>query len=224
MSASDLVAQLATAGTPPELLAAVAKELFEGEIERAALAERRKHERERKARSRSVTGRDVPSQEVTQQGSPEVPPPAPPLPNPSNSAPYSPPILEEKKTAIGSCLKRAYPLELPDWMPESFAEFVAMRKRMRNVPFEPGAQRRCVQKLTKLRAEGHDPEKLISKAIENGHRTFFPDDSTRAGPGTKHMTAQELREKAEWFIRYGMPDRADECRRKAIAIENRAAA
>ena len=59
MSASDLVAQLAVAGTPPELLAAVAKELFAAEHERAALADRRRNERERKARSRDVTGQDV---------------------------------------------------------------------------------------------------------------------------------------------------------------------
>jgi hypothetical protein len=57
-SAADLVAQLAEAGTPPHLLAAVAKELFAGEAERASLADRRRHERERKARSRSVTGQD----------------------------------------------------------------------------------------------------------------------------------------------------------------------
>ena len=58
MNASQLVAQLAAAGTPPELLAAVAKELFAGEHERAILAERREHERARKAKSRAVTGQD----------------------------------------------------------------------------------------------------------------------------------------------------------------------
>jgi hypothetical protein len=109
-------------------------------------------------------------------------------------------------------------------MPESFAEFRAMRKRMRNVPFEPGAERRCVAKLTRLRSEGHDPEKLLSKAIENGHRTFFPDETTRATTSGKvELTAQELRERAEWFIRHGQPDRADECRRKAIEKERYAA-
>lgn len=57
--AAALVAQLAAAGTPPELLAAVAKELFLGEAERQALADRRANERNRKARSRAVTGQDV---------------------------------------------------------------------------------------------------------------------------------------------------------------------
>lgn len=59
MSASDLVAQLAAAGTPPDLLAAVAKELFTAEVELSALADRRRNERERKARSRDVTGQGV---------------------------------------------------------------------------------------------------------------------------------------------------------------------
>jgi hypothetical protein len=65
VSAADLVAQLAAAGTPPELLAAVAQELFCGEAERKALADRRRGERERKAnqriRSREVTGHAVKS-------------------------------------------------------------------------------------------------------------------------------------------------------------------
>ncbi len=70
MSAADLVAQLAEAGTPPSLLAAVAQELFAGEAERAALAERRRNERERKARSRDITGlavtaRDSAGQDAT---------------------------------------------------------------------------------------------------------------------------------------------------------------
>jgi hypothetical protein len=58
MSAAALVAQLAEAGTPPELLAAVAQELFTAEAERKALAARRQNERERKARSRDNTGRN----------------------------------------------------------------------------------------------------------------------------------------------------------------------
>lgn len=58
-NAAALVAQLAAAGTPPELLAAVAQELFRAEVELAALGARRKNERERKAKSREVTGQPV---------------------------------------------------------------------------------------------------------------------------------------------------------------------
>lgn len=42
-------------------------------------------------------------------------------------------------------------------------------------------------------------------------------------PTDKHKkqekTAQEWRELAEWYVRHGQPDRAEECRRKAIAQE-----
>jgi hypothetical protein len=57
--ASALVAQLAAAGTDPELLARVAEALFAGELGMKAIEERRRHERERKARSRDVTGQGV---------------------------------------------------------------------------------------------------------------------------------------------------------------------
>jgi biotin operon repressor len=41
--------------------------------------------------------------------------------------------------------------------------------------------------------------------------------------GKVELTAQQLRERAEWFIRHGQQDRADECRKKAVLIEQRAA-
>jgi hypothetical protein len=222
MSAA-LLARLIEAGTPAELVGEVAMELAKAQAVADILEQRKAKDRERKRLPRTSAESEE-TAEIQEQGFPEVSPPAPPLPNPSNTAPLSPPIQEEKLRAVGSCLKKAYQVEIPDWMPESFAEFRAMRKRMRNVPFEPGAERRCIAKLTRLRGEGHDPEKLLSKAIENGHRTFFPDETTRATTSGKvELTAQELRERAEWFIRHGQPDRADECRRKAIEKERYAA-
>jgi hypothetical protein len=58
--AASLVAQLAAAGTPPELLGAVAEALFAGELGMKAISERRDADRQRKAnqRSREVTGQD----------------------------------------------------------------------------------------------------------------------------------------------------------------------
>lgn len=64
-TASDLVARLAQEGIDPTLLADVARELFSGELERKALADRRRSERDRKAnqrsKSRDVTGQPVKS-------------------------------------------------------------------------------------------------------------------------------------------------------------------
>jgi hypothetical protein len=64
MSASDLVAQLAAVGTPPELLAAVAKELFTAEVNLVALETRRSNERARKAEQRHGKSREVTGQAV----------------------------------------------------------------------------------------------------------------------------------------------------------------
>lgn len=133
-------------------------------------------------------------------------------------------VMDEKRAALGSCLQKAFPVETPEWMPESWAEFRAMRKAMRNVPFGDGAERRCIAKLARLRAEGHDPEKLISKAVENGHRTFFEDATTKAGPQQRHKTAAEWRENAEFYARRGERENAEECRKKAIELETRQAA
>jgi hypothetical protein len=44
------------------------------------------------------------------------------------------------------------------------------------------------------------------------------------GGVTVELTAQQLRERAEWFVRHGQPDRADECRKKAIEKERMQAA
>jgi hypothetical protein len=46
-----------------------------------------------------------------------------------------------------------------------------------------------------------------------------------AAPAIKQAkTAAEWREQAEWYVRRGMQDNAEECRRKAIALETRQAA
>lgn len=45
-----------------------------------------------------------------------------------------------------------------------------------------------------------------------------------APSGKVELSPQQLRERAEWFIRHGQPDRADECRQKAIKLEQRASA
>jgi hypothetical protein len=97
-----------------------------------------------------------------------------------------------------------------------------MRKAMR-VPFTDDAERGIIGDLAKLKADGHDLEKVLLKAVKRGWRGVFGDDDTKAKADKVELTAQELRERAEWFIRHGQPDRADECRRKAIEKERYAA-
>lgn len=59
MNAASLIARLAAAGTPPELLGEVAVALSMAEAELAILAKRRENERNRKAKAREVTGLNV---------------------------------------------------------------------------------------------------------------------------------------------------------------------
>lgn len=213
-AAQAVMADLATSGLTPEQLAlvmelsaAVATEARPA-MDKAAENKRAYDRDYRRARREENRTKSYDTNDIDDKGSPEVSPHTP-LPKPSKITPLSPPKPR---------------VELPDWMPACYGEFRAMRKSMRNVPFGDGAERRVIAKLTKLRAEGHDPEKLLSKAIERGHRTVFEDDTTRAKAAGTELSAQQLRERAEWYIRHGQPDRAEECRRKAIAIEQRVAA
>jgi hypothetical protein len=117
-------------------------------------------------------------------------------------------------------------VEVPDWMPaEPWAAFKEMRRKMRGVPFTETAERTVIGKIATLKAEGHDPAKLLTKAVERGHRTVFEDETTRGGKNGKvELSPQQLRERAEWFVRHGQPDRADECRQRAIQLEQRTTA
>jgi hypothetical protein len=212
---AELIAKLIEAGTPAELVAEVAVELGRAHAAQEALESRRKHERERKARSRDVTGQNVTERddaEIQDKGSPEVSPPAPPLPKPSKSAPLSPP--------------KSKGVEVPDWMPaEPWAAFKEMRRKMRSVPFTETAERGIIADIEKLRTEGHDPVKVLMKAVKRGYRGVFGDQDTLGKAGGKiEKSAQQLREDAEWFVKHGQPDMAEECRRKAIAKEQGIAA
>jgi uncharacterized protein YdaU (DUF1376 family) len=63
----------------------------------------------------------------------------------------------------------------PEWVPTAqWADFVRMRKAMRNVPFTGAAARGVVAELEKLRAQGHDPVELLQLAVTSGWRTVYP--------------------------------------------------
>jgi hypothetical protein len=56
-------------------------------------------------------------------------------------------------------------------------------------------------------------------------RSFRKPGSAKPKAGQKReLTAQEWRERAEWYVRHGKPDYAEECRRKAITLETKVAA
>jgi uncharacterized protein YdaU (DUF1376 family) len=80
----------------------------------------------------------------------------------------------------------------PEWVPaEPWAEFVAMRKAMRNVPFTGAAARGVVGELDKFRQQGHDPAELLRTAVTSGWRTVYaPKTQPRPyTPANKHSAA-----------------------------------
>ena len=92
----------------------------------------------------------------------------------------------------------------PEWVPaEPWAEFVRMRKAMRNVPFTAAAAMGVVRELEKLRRDGHAPDEMLLLAVTNGWRTVYPPKQglqvRGAGGGNTGETAYQrsMRERIE---------------------------
>jgi hypothetical protein len=223
MSAA-LIAKLLEAGTPAELVAEVAMELARAQAAVETTERRRDKDRERKRALRNSTE----SEEGAEQGSLEVSPLASPFPKPSKSAPYNPPkIMAEKQEAIATCLRRAFPP--PDGVSdEQWAAFRKQRKKALN----DRSYTLLVNKLIHLATEGHDPGLLIDLAIERGWETVFaprtfgnerpPDTKLKITDPVK--LAENKRGVAAIYERMGRTTEADELRREAESLEQRAAA
>jgi hypothetical protein len=108
---------------------------------------------------------------------------------------------------------------LPDWIPaDAWRGWKDHRKQVGR-KFTEQAQRLAIRRLDALRAEGHDPRKLIDLAIESGWSSFNPRrDRTLANPrgsgtvGTIERDArtdEEIeRANAEQLARFGLKDAA----------------
>ncbi len=71
----------------------------------------------------------------------------------------------------------------PDWVPvEQWAEFVQMRKAMRNIPFTDAAAKGVVADLEKLCTAGNDPAEMLTNAVTNGWRTVYPPKAGQSQP------------------------------------------
>lgn len=127
------------------------------------------------------------------------------------------------KEPVGSEAKASSPKHaLPDWIGlEVWSDFKAMRKAMRNVPFKAGAEKRVIAKVEKLRSEGHDPEKLLDKAVERGWRTVFGDEDTKTERRAMSQ-AEQLDTLRRWLPRYreaGREADAEACQLRIAALE-----
>jgi hypothetical protein len=143
-SAADLVAKLAAAGTPPELLAAVAEQLFAGQAAQTVIDGRKAKDRERHRVPRNseeihgTPGNSTNGAEIRETPSPQSPPLkstpdpekiTPPLtPQPGeSSADADPPAPLTKREILEAWHSRMVPLGFP-----AVAKMTGQRERQLN--------------------------------------------------------------------------------------------
>lgn len=160
--AAALVAKLAEAGTPPELLAAVAKELFAGETAREVIEERRHRDRVRKTpnprnseEARGNPRSSTESAEIREQGVSKVSPQTP-LPN----LPQSPPLAPKGAS------------------PQIFVEAWNSMAERTGLPAVKSLTNERVRRL-KARISDHGPDRVLEAIKAVGKSRFCLGDNDR---------------------------------------------
>jgi hypothetical protein len=142
-------------------------------------------------------------------------------------------VADEKLAAVGTCLKRAYPAKhmIPkDWTAPPVSELPPRARACAEQWTEASYLTEAEAFLLYWRSERKmksDWRDTWANRVIARHSAIMRDQKFgNAAPtsGKIELTAQQLRERAEWFVRHGQPDRADECRQKAVKLEQRTAA
>ena len=89
------------------------------------------------------------------------------------------------------------PIKIPSWLnPKDWNDFLSFRESIR-APMTNIAKVRAIEELERLRAEGHDPSRVIGQSIVNGWKGLFPinrsKDSQGQGSAPKPKTFDEIR-------------------------------
>ncbi|WP_111266316.1 helix-turn-helix domain-containing protein [Marilutibacter maris] len=85
-------------------------------------------------------------------------------------------------------------VRLPTWLaPDAWQAW----KQHRGSKFSAQAQKLAITKLETLRSEGHDPVKLINRAIESCWSSFYPHESTKANNGAAGHIDRDARSEDE---------------------------
>lgn len=90
--------------------------------------------------------------------------------------------LQEKQKLQGKStrMKTTVNVDLPTWLPaDAWQGWIDHRKQVGR-KFTEAGQQLAISRLESLKAEGHDPRKLINLAIECGWSSFNPRPSTKA--------------------------------------------
>ena len=99
-----------------------------------------------------------------------------------------------KEPASKERARKQEKVDLPTWLP---APVWQTWKGHRGKKFSRKAQGLALRKLERLRAEGHDPAKLIELAIESDWVSFYPRESTKAAGTAVGMVERDPRTDAE---------------------------
>ena len=89
------------------------------------------------------------------------------------------------------------PIKIPSWLnSKDWNDFLSFRESIR-APMTDIAKVRAIEELDRLRAEGHDPSRVIGQSIVNGWKGLFPvnrsKDSQGQGSPQKTKTFDEIR-------------------------------
>lgn len=89
------------------------------------------------------------------------------------------------------------PIKIPSWLnSKDWNDFLSFRESIR-APMSDIAKVRAIEELDRLRAEGHDPSRVIGQSIVNGWKGLFPvnrsKDSQGQGSPQKPKTFDEIR-------------------------------
>jgi hypothetical protein len=168
------------------LLAEVAQELFAGEIERKALADRRQNERDRKARSRDVTGQNVIGRDRRGQP-PKV------SPKDINQTPSSPPVDVSEAEASSH---QPRPWALPVGVSLQVWTDLMTNRRKKRLPNTPTAWKKFQTDLAEMSAQtGIPPPKLIELCTAKGWGAIYDprgEDERRPNTLGRHQPADGL--------------------------------
>jgi len=212
MTPETIDAMLA-AGASAEVIAAAWKSEIAAQGKLTELRREKDRERKRRKRhaeSRGVTRTNAESRGVTRTNA-ESTDPAPKEINQTPTQSKTKPIGLAKKPDRGSRLPNGWRL------PDEWRQWARERRGWsdRDVSEEAELFGNYWQAKSGAGACHTDWFKTWRNWVIRSHR---PDGKF----GKKvEKTAPELRELAEWYVRHGQPDRADECRQKAIALEQR---
>ena len=94
--------------------------------------------------------------------------------------PESVPLNQPNESEQSTRAKRQPEVDVPAWLPADAWQAWKDHRKQVGRKFTEQAQKLAIRKLDNLKAEGHDPRKLIELAIESGWSSFNPRSNTKA--------------------------------------------